>query len=148
MYCKQCGEKFINENAAVCTKCGTMKGQGDNYCQDCGSEKKNKNAEFCLNCGARLKGNRDISFSIKDATEKKENNNKILAGILALFLGEAGIHRFYLGYNKLGAIQLGIFLVSLFIFRPAALVCYICGLLDAVQIFRGKITTAGGQELI
>ena len=32
--------------------------------------------------------------------------SKLAAGLLGIFLGALGIHRFYLGYNAIGVIQL------------------------------------------
>lgn len=46
----------------------------------------------------------------KNAKETFDNSNgenkKILAGVLALLLGTLGVHKFILGYNKEGIIQL------------------------------------------
>jgi TM2 domain-containing membrane protein YozV len=36
----------------------------------------------------------------------RQENKKISAGILALFVGALGIHKFYLGYTKEGIIQI------------------------------------------
>ncbi|KAF2507475.1 TM2 domain-containing protein [Flavobacterium foetidum] len=36
----------------------------------------------------------------------REENKKVVAGILAILLGYLGIHKFYLGYTKEGVIQL------------------------------------------
>jgi len=36
----------------------------------------------------------------------KQENKKIVSGILAILLGYLGIHKFYLGYTKEGLIQL------------------------------------------
>lgn len=36
----------------------------------------------------------------------KQENKKIVSGILAILLGYLGIHKFYLGYTKEGVIQL------------------------------------------
>lgn len=36
----------------------------------------------------------------------RQENKKVVAGILAILLGSLGIHKFYLGYNKEGIIQL------------------------------------------
>lgn len=45
-----------------------------------------------------------------NAKETFDNNNgenkKVLAGVLALLLGTLGVHKFILGYNKEGIIQL------------------------------------------
>jgi TM2 domain-containing membrane protein YozV len=37
---------------------------------------------------------------------RREENKKLVAGILAILLGYLGIHKFYLGYNREGVIQL------------------------------------------
>ncbi len=38
--------------------------------------------------------------------------SKIAAGLLGIFLGGWGIHRFYLGYTKMGIIQIIVTLVT------------------------------------
>ena len=40
------------------------------------------------------------------------NNKKVLAGILAILLGQLGIHKFILGYNKEGGILLGLWIIG------------------------------------
>ncbi|MCD7811630.1 MAG: TM2 domain-containing protein [Ruminococcus sp.] len=35
-----------------------------------------------------------------------EHKSKLAAGLLGIFLGGWGIHRFYLGYTKIGIIQI------------------------------------------
>ncbi|WP_338357190.1 TM2 domain-containing protein [Yeosuana marina] len=42
-----------------------------------------------------------------------DSNKKILAGVLAILLGIFGVHKFILGYNKEGAILLGITLIGI-----------------------------------
>lgn len=37
-----------------------------------------------------------------------QDKNKIVAAVLAFFLGFLGVHNFYLGYTKRGAYQLGL----------------------------------------
>lgn len=46
-----------------------------------------------------------------EATKSGENK-KLMAGLLGIFLGGFGVHKFILGYNKEGMILLGILLVS------------------------------------
>lgn len=43
------------------------------------------------------------------------DKNKLAAGLLAIFLGALGIHKFYLGYTKAGVIMLLVSVLSLFI---------------------------------
>ena len=42
-----------------------------------------------------------------------QNNNRVLAGILAILYGGLGVHKFILGMNQEGFILLGITLVSI-----------------------------------
>jgi TM2 domain-containing membrane protein YozV len=41
-----------------------------------------------------------------------EDNKKLIAGLLGIFCGSLGLHRFYLGHNQAGLISLGVTLVS------------------------------------
>ena len=41
-----------------------------------------------------------------------EQKAKLAAGLLGIFLGGVGAHRFYLGYTKMGVIQLVVSLVT------------------------------------
>ena len=153
MYCRECGEKLTNDKAVICVKCGTNKGQGNNYCPECGEEVTNKKADVCLKCGIRLKGSiNNIAGQIKNATSNLDNannnNNKTVAGLLAIFLGSLGVHRFYWGYKERGFIQLGIFAVSLFLFAPIIWICWIWAIADAVSIFNGKLKNSNGTELV
>ena len=47
-----------------------------------------------------------------DQATKSGENKKMMAGLLGIFLGGFGIHKFILGYNKEGMILLGILLIS------------------------------------
>ena len=152
MYCRECGEQITNEKAVICIKCGTGKGQGDKYCPECGVAVKTKGAEVCLNCGVRIKGStNNFANQIKNVTNNSSssnNDNKMVAGLLAIFLGGAGVHRFYLGYKQIGFIQLGIFAAGIIIFQPILLGSSIWAIFDAVQIFTGKLNNADGTELV
>lgn len=52
-YCKNCGAE-LNENAAVCTKCGVLVGEGNKFCPNCGAE-PDPLAAICVKCGYELK---------------------------------------------------------------------------------------------
>lgn len=66
MYCRNCGEA-MNDNQAVCLKCGVEAGTGNSFCPNCGNA-VNPEAVFCVSCGV----------SLKKADNKKTEN---LAGI-------------------------------------------------------------------
>ena len=54
---------------------------------------------------------KEFSDGLKDAAGGE--NKKILAGVLALFLGSFGIHKFILGYQKEGIIMLIITIIGM-----------------------------------
>ena len=75
--------------------------------------------------------------------------NKYVAGLLGIFLGGFGVHRFYLGYNGIGTLQL---LMSLILWLPTCglslLFAWIWGLVDGVLCLTGGMTDSHGNPLI
>lgn len=57
----------------------------------------------------------DFKKEYKEFTQNGENK-RMLAGLLGIFLGWSGAHKFVLGYKNEGFIMLGIFLVSIPLF--------------------------------
>lgn len=64
---------------------------------------------------------------------EKQENKKVLAGILALLLGSLGIHKFILGYIKEGVIQIVITFVT-------------CGLAGIIPLIEGIIYLTKSDE--
>ena len=87
MFCKNCGNQ-MDDNAAVCVKCGVAKGQGDRFCPYCGAELQ-PGAAVCMKCGTAI-------HNIPAGAELK---SRLTAGLLGIFLGGFGVHNFYLGYT-------------------------------------------------
>jgi TM2 domain-containing membrane protein YozV len=64
---------------------------------------------------------------------------------LGIFLGGLGVHRFYLGYNGIGLIQL---LLALLSCGFGLIVTCVWGLVEGILILAGKIDRdANGQPL-
>lgn len=59
-----------------------------------------------------------------------DSKSKIAAGLLAIFLGTLGIHKFYLGYTKAGIIML---LVSLLTFGIGLMVMAVIALIEGIM---------------
>lgn len=84
----------------------------------------------------------------------ENNKQKLVAGLLAIFLGVYGVHNFYLGYTKKAVIQLVCTLVGLVlsILIIGAFVVFgiaIWALVEGIMIFTGKIATdAHGNPLV
>lgn len=136
MYCRNCG-KELNENADYCTNCGVATTKGNSYCSACGTE-TNENADVCVKCGANL------------SKQKKEPKSKIAAGLLGIFLGVFGIHRFYLGYTTIGVIQLVLSVVlGIFTCGISTAAISIWGFIEGILIICGSVITtdADGNPL-
>jgi len=74
--------------------------------------------------------------------------SKMAAGLLGIFLGVLGIHRFYLGYNGIGIAQLILGLSGIFTCGITSIAAYIWGLIEGILIFAGSIATdAEGRPL-
>lgn len=144
MYCRNCGSE-MSDNAAVCVKCGVAKGVASKYCPNCGGE-TNELAAVCTNCGVALKGNNSAGTGV---TSEK---SKMVAGLLAIFLGHLGLHEFYLGEKKKGITKIIATVICAFLFIIGIgiigfLGVWIWNIIDAVKIFQGKVTDADGNAL-
>ena len=129
MFCKNCGNP-IDPQAAMCVKCGFAKGTCSNFCHNCGQPTQ-PGASICTSCG----------FAVNGAAAGGEQKSKLVAALLAFFLGSLGIHDFYLGYNKNGIIKI-------------VLTCCtgvgggIWALIDLIRLLTGSLhTDANGVEL-
>lgn len=139
MFCKNCGNA-MDDVAVVCVNCGAQKGMGNNYCHNCGKP-TDPNAAFCTSCG--------VSFNYaypQNQPGAVSGKSKTAAGLLAIFLGSLGIHNFYLGYTTKAVIQLVVSLVLSWTF-VAPLAMWIWAIVEAVQIFSGKIPDSNGLPL-
>ena len=117
MYCKNCGEQ-MNDNQAICIKCGVKVGEGNAYCANCGKDIA-PNAEVCLSCGVAVK--KAVNYGGYD---------KIVLALICFFLGGIGIHNFMLGETKKGIVKI----VLSFCFGIGA----ILALIDFVRILTDK----------
>ena len=117
MYCKNCGEA-MNDNQAICIKCGVKTGEGSNFCYNCGNP-ITAGADVCLSCGVAQKKANDFG-----------GQDKITMALICFFLGGFGVHNFMMGESKKG------------IFKIAMTCCFglgaILALIDFVKILTDK----------
>lgn len=121
MFCKNCGEA-MNDNQAICLKCGVKAGEGASFCPNCGGATA-PNAEVCMNCGVALKGAKKGDLAGKD---------KITIALICFFFGGIGIHNFMMGENKKGIIKI----VFAFCFGISS----ILALIDFIKILTDNYT--------
>ena len=134
MFCKNCGAKYVSDDAVMCVQCGCAKGTGTNFCHNCGQPVQ-PNSAVCLGCGVPTTG-------VVVAPDAK---SKMAAGLLGIFLGAFGVHNFYLGYTGKAIAQLLISVLSCF---TLAIVSEIWGLIEGIMILTGSISVdAKGNPL-
>lgn len=76
-----------------------FKNENEKFCTDCAAN-INVKAEICPKCGVR-----QIAMSNGFATAQN-GKSKVIAALLALFLGGFGIHKFYLNQIGMGIVYL------------------------------------------
>ena len=99
MYCRNCGQE-VDPKAVACPGCGVPPRLERKFCFNCGASTE-ANQAICTKCGVGL-----------GAAGGTGDKSKVAAGLLGIFLGALGIHKFYLGYSKEGVIMLLVTLVG------------------------------------
>lgn len=135
MFCKNCGQPYVTDEAVMCVKCGAQKGVGNNYCPNCGQPVPVGN-QVCMNCGVALNS---------AVYGPKGNKSKVAAGLLGIFLGAFGVHNFYLGYTGKAVAQLVITLATCGI---GSAVSGIWGFVEGIMILTGSINTDGDGNIL
>ena len=109
------------------------------FCSNCGAE-LNEEQDICLKCGVRVK-NTNTNNKVDSNSNAK---SKMAAGLLGIFLGQFGVHNFYLGYTGKAVAQLlltifgyilAIFIIGIFMVAAAG----IWGLVEGIMILSGSI---------
>jgi len=117
MFCKNCGEA-LNDNQAICLKCGVKVGDGNMFCYNCGKP-VDPNGEYCMACGVALKGKG------AGASGDLGGKDKITMILICLFLGGLGIHNFMMGETKKGIVKI-----------VASLCFYLGGILALIDLIK------------
>jgi TM2 domain-containing membrane protein YozV len=118
------------------------------FCRNCGASTDDA-SQFCIRCGASLQGEGAETppsspqppppASPYAAPGVREPKQKLVAGLLGILLGSLGIHRFYLGYNGIGTVQLVLGLLGMLTCGITTIVSAIWGIVEGVMILTGSI---------
>lgn len=129
MFCKNCG-KEVSEQAVVCPACGVPT---DNYTTNAATPDTQQPNIVINNSNT----NTNTNTNINGAGGRYAHKSKIVALVLAIFLGAFGVHRFYVG--KAGTGILYLFTGGLF---------GIGWIIDIVMIILGSFHDKRGYKLI
>ena len=98
MFCRNCGEP-MNDNQAICLKCGVETGKGDRFCPNCGASVA-PDQTVCLQCGVALQQNK-----VNPAAGRIAPRNIVVAVLLSLVTcGIYGIYWFIVMTNEMNAL--------------------------------------------
>lgn len=118
------------------------------FCKECGLS-INEDTVICPNCGTRINGsNNDNSSSTGNSNTNGNVNskNRVMAGLLGIFLGAFGVHNFYLGYTNKGIAQL---LMTLLSCGMLGVVSEIWGIIEGIMILTNNMSVdAYGNPLV
>jgi TM2 domain-containing membrane protein YozV len=135
------------------------------FCRNCGAQ-TDENAQFCVRCGASLVPPDESTAPLGDVLlgdvpptpppppqppgaapwtapplAGVQPKQKIVAALLGIILGWLGIHRFYLGYNAIGIVQLVLGLAGIFTCGITTFAAWVWGIIDGVMILTGSLRT-------
>lgn len=122
----------------ICNVCGAQLEDGATFCSHCGNPVTPQNNQ-AQNAGAYQQPVYNqappqqqgyANYQQPPMQGVKGSKDKVVAGLLAIFLGTLGIHKFYLGYTKAAVIML---LVSLLTFGVGATVMAIIALIEGIM---------------
>lgn len=108
----------MNDNQAICVKCGVKTGVGTSFCANCGKP-IDPNASVCMSCGV----------AVKKQGGDLNGQDKLVMILICFFLGGIGIHNFMMGETKKGIFKI--------------IMCFVCGisgilaLIDLIKIAMG-----------
>ena len=147
MFCKKCGAQ-LNDDHAFCAACGAQKGEVTVFCSNCGQPIAPGSA-VRAGCGAPAAATLaygPMPGAAPSAAPQVSDKKKIVALLLAIFLGQLGIHNFYLGYTKKGIIQPCVSLLLSWTY-VAPLAIWIWALVEGINAYQGKPPDADGRPL-
>ena len=132
MFCRNCAQQ-ISDQAVVCVHCGVPPRNGNLFCTNCGAG-TDPRAVVCVRCGVA-----QTPLGIQPGVFDPLAKSKMAAGLLGIFLGGLGIHRFYLGYNTIAVAQLVLGLAGILTCGITSIAAAIWGLVEGIMILTGNI---------
>lgn len=137
MICKNCSAN-IDDNVAFCPYCGAhndaqgsqQNAQGYQQSQnECYNQNEQQSGQYFYNGQQNYQYQQQNTNYNPQQMNTEPTKDKLVAGLLAIFIGTLGIHKFYLGYTKSGVIML---LVSLLTFGVGATVMAVIALIEGI----------------
>ena len=123
IYCTNCGCE-VSAAAIACPACGVPPRSQKSFCYNCAAE-LNPAQIMCVECGVSLE-------SLNSPGKQDKKKEKIVAGILALTLGWAGGHKFYLGHPGAAIVHLVASIIGAFLFGIPLLLIMVISVIEGI----------------
>ena len=125
MFCRQCGKPV--DDGQECK--GTM-----------GTSNAQANTQQTVNNGQTYNQNPNYNANTNYNNPNPNAKSKLAGGLLGIFLGAFGVHKFYLGYTGKAVAKL---LITLLTCGFGAFVSSVWGLIEGILILTGSINVDG-----
>lgn len=150
MFCRYCGAS-MPDNYKFCADCGTPILSVQPNSSPATDEVKSGSAPINEHASSVNTSNSPYSKWANAQPEHKHKpigKRKKTAGLLGIFLGFFGVHRFYLGYTEIAFFQILLGVLGFVTFGITALGAWIWAIVDAIRIFKGKINKDADDNLL
>lgn len=117
----------------TCPYCNNQCADTETVCANCGYSLE-ATASDCSQeqCTVKPESQTNYTQNYQQSVQRAPKD-KLTAGLLGIFLGSLGIHKFYLGYNSTGVIMLLITILgTLVTFGAAAVVMQVIGIVEGI----------------
>jgi TM2 domain-containing membrane protein YozV len=101
------------------------------YCKSCGIS-MGENVSYCPSCGE------PTGIASHTHSYNPDAKSRMVAGVLALFLGYLGVHNFYLGHTGKGIAQLLLTTVGWILLFTGPMIAGLWSFIEALQLFLGS----------
>ena len=146
MFCRNCGKELVG-TPEICMNCGARPATAKAFCAACGAP-TNAQAVVCVKCGASLEAKASTTQVLGPVSSK----SRLVLTLLAFFIGQLGIHRFYAGKIGTGVAMLVLTIVGyatiilVFGFIPLAVV-WVWNLIDFIMAIAGSFKDKDGKVI-
>jgi TM2 domain-containing membrane protein YozV len=121
-----------------CPNCGGTVPPGTQRCLKCGSYVEQPAQQVPQQPGVPLAPAAPAAPAVP-----ADAKSKLAAGLLGIFLGALGVHRFYLGYAGIGVAQLILSLLGFVTCGVTSAIAGLWGLIEGIMILTGGINRDG-----
>lgn len=147
----------------ICNNCGIELKQESKFCTNCGQKVSGENVEnTTLNMDKKPEENNSSENRQEGNTvgiQYQQTNNygydnfnlsqggksKLGAGLLGIFTGALGIHRFYLGYTTIGIIQIVLTVLGVVTCGITSFISMVWGLVEGILILCDSVIVTDNE---